>query len=159
MGTTGELLVGLALLVAVAGVIVPLLPGTLLAGAAIWVWALMERTGLAWTVVGIVTVILISSQVVKYLVPGRRMSREGVPTSTLLAGALLGVLGFFVVPLVGLPLGFVLGIYAAQRLGHDHPEAWRSTKAALRAVGLSILIELAAVLCAAALWLGAVLFT
>ena len=158
MGTTGELVVGLALLVALVGVIVPLLPGTLLAGGAIWVWALTERTGLAWTVAGIVTVILVASQVVKYLVPGRRMSREGVPTSALLAGGLAGVVGFFVLPIIGLPLGFVLGIYAAQRLGHDHPEAWRSTKAALRAVGLSILIELAAVLSAAALWLGVVLF-
>jgi uncharacterized protein YqgC (DUF456 family) len=158
VGTTGELLVGLALIVALVGVIVPLLPGTLLAGGAIWVWALAERTGLAWTVAGIVTVILVASQVVKYLVPGRRMSREGVPTSALLAGGLAGVVGFFVLPIIGLPLGFVLGIYAAQRLGHDHPEAWRSTKAALRAVGLSILIELAAVLSAAALWLGVVLF-
>ena len=34
-----------------------------------------------------------------------------------------------------------------------------TTRSALRAVGVSILIELAAVLCAAALWLGAVLFT
>jgi uncharacterized protein YqgC (DUF456 family) len=158
VGTTGELLVGLALIVALVGVIVPLLPGTLLAGGAIWVWALAERTGLAWTVAGIVTVILVASQVVKYLVPGRRMSREGVPTSALLAGGLAGVVGFFVLPIIGLPLGFVLGIYAAQRLGHDHPEAWRSTKAALKAVGLSILIELAAVLSAAALWLGVVLF-
>jgi hypothetical protein len=158
VGTTGELLVGLALIVALVGVIVPLLPGTLLAGGAIWVWALAERTGLAWTVAGIVTVILVASQVVKYLVPGRRMSREGVPTSALLAGGLAGVVAFFVLPIIGLPLGFVLGIYAAQRLGQDHPEAWRSTKAALRAVGLSILIELAAVLSAAALWLGVVLF-
>lgn len=159
MGTAGELLVGLALLVALVGVILPLLPGTLLAAAAIWGWALVERTGLAWTVAGIVTVILVASQVIKYLIPGRRMSREGIPTSTLLAGGLLGVVGFFAVPLVGLPLGFVLGIYAAQRIERDHAEAWRSTKAALRAVGLSILIELAAVLCSAALWLGVVVFT
>jgi uncharacterized protein YqgC (DUF456 family) len=156
VGTTGELLVGLALLVAVAGVVVPLLPGPLLAGAAIWVWALVERTGLAWTVVAAVTAILVASQVVKYLVPGRRMTREGVPVRTMLAGGVLGVVGFFVVPIVGLPLGFVLGVYAAQRLDHEHPEAWRSTRAALRAVGLSILIELAAVLGSAAIWLGAV---
>lgn len=157
MGSTGEALVGLALLVAVAGVVVPLLPGTLLAGVAIWIWALAERTALGWTVAAVVTAILAGAQVVKYLLPGRRMTREGVPARTLLAGAVLGVVGFFVVPIVGLAIGFVLGIYAAQRIGHDHPEAWRSTKAALRAVGLSILIELAAVLCSAAVWLAAVL--
>lgn len=157
MGSTGEALVGLALLVAVAGVVVPLLPGTLLAGVAIWIWALEERTALGWTVAAVVTAILAGAQVVKYLLPGRRMTREGVPARTLLAGAVLGMVGFFVVPIVGLAIGFVLGIYAAQRIGHDHPEAWRSTKAALRAVGLSILIELAAVLGSAAVWLGAVL--
>jgi hypothetical protein len=87
------------------------------------------------------------------------MNREGVPGRTLLAGGLLGVVGFFVVPVIGLPLGFVLGIYAVQRLEHQHPEAWRSTKAALCAVGLSILIEMAAVLLSGAVWLGAVVLT
>lgn len=156
MGTAGELGVALALLVAVVGVVIPLLPGPLLAGAAIWVWALVERTGLAWTVAGVVTAVLVTSQVVKYLVPGRRMTQDGVPARTLLAGAALGLVGFFVVPLVGLPIGFVLGVYAAQRLRHDRSEAWRSTKTALRAVGLSILIELAAVLGSASIWLAAV---
>lgn len=156
MGPAGELLVGLALLVAAIGVVVPLLPGTLLAGGAVWIWALMERTGLAFTVAAVVTAILVMSQVVKYLLPGRRMTRAGIPARTLLAGAALGVVGFFVVPIVGLPIGFVTGIYAAQRVGHDHCEAWRSTKEALRAVGLSILIELAAVLASAGVWLGAV---
>jgi hypothetical protein len=159
VNATGELLVGLALVVAVVGVVVPLLPGTLLAGAAIWIWALAERTGVAWTVAAVVTSLLVASQVAKYLIPGRRMNREGVPGRTLLAGGLLGVVGFFVVPVIGLPLGFVLGIYAVQRLEHQHPEAWRSTKAALRAVGLSILIEMAAVLLSGAVWLGAVVLT
>lgn len=158
MDTTGELVVGLALLVAVIGVVVPLLPGALLAGAAIWIWALVERTGLGWTVAAVVTVILVGSQVVKYLVPGRRLTQEGIPARTLLAGAALGLIGFFVVPVVGLPIGFVLGVYAAQRVRNDRAEAWRSTKAALRAVGLSILIELAAVLGSAGIWLVAVLF-
>ena len=159
MGTAGELLIGLALLVALVGVVVPLLPGPLLAGGAVWVWALSERTGLAWTVAVVVTLVLVASQVVKYLVPGRRMNRDGIPTTTMLTGGLVGVVGFFVVPLIGLPLGFVLGIYAAQRRKRDHREAWRSTQSALRAVGLSILIELAAVLVSSTLWLGAVLLT
>jgi uncharacterized protein YqgC (DUF456 family) len=156
VGTAGELVVGLVLLAAVVGVVIPLLPGPLLAGAAIWVWALVERTGLAWTVAAVVTAVLLGSQVVKYLVPGRRMTSAGVPARTLLAGAALGLVGFFVVPVVGLPLGFVLGVYAAQRMRHDSSQAWRSTKAALRAVGLSILIELAAVLGSAGIWLAAV---
>jgi hypothetical protein len=94
--------------------------------------------------------------VVKYALPGRGLRTAGVPNRTLVVGGVLGVVGFFVVPVVGLVVGFVLGVYVAelQRLGST--AAWPSTKAALKAVGLSILIELAAGLAATALWLTAV---
>jgi hypothetical protein len=66
--------------------------------------------------------------------------------------------GFFVIPVVGLPLGFVLGVYLAERLRQPgHRFAWRSTGEAIKAVGLSILIELGAGLFIAGLWLAAVL--
>lgn len=157
MGPSGEILVGLALLAAVAGVVVPILPGPLLAGAAIWVWALAEREPLGWAVAGTATAILIASQAVKYVVPGRRMARAGVTSSSLLAGAALGFVGFFVVPVVGLFLGFVAGVYLAERRRLPHDRAWASTVAALRAVGVSMLIEALAVLLSSAVWLGAVI--
>ncbi len=77
-----------------------------------------------------------------------------------MVGALLGIVGFFVVPVVGLVLGFVLGVYGAevQRLG-SHRSAWASTKVALRAVGLSLAIEMFGALIAAGAWLAAVLAT
>jgi ABC-type Fe3+ transport system permease subunit len=95
--------------------------------------------------------------IVKYAVPGRGLKTAGVPSRTLVAGGLLGIVGFFVIPVVGLVVGFVLGVYLAelQRVGLD--AAWSSTRAALQAAGLSLLIELAAGLLAAAAWLvGAV---
>jgi len=54
-------------------------------------------------------------------------------------------------------LGFVLGVYLAERfrLGADHG-AWASTRHAVRAVGLSILIELSAATLAAGIWVLAV---
>ena len=90
----------------------------------------------------------------KYAVPGRNLQRQGVPNRTLVAGAVLGVVGFFVVPVIGLPLGFVTGIYLVelQRLGRER--AWPATKAALRAVGLAILIELTAAVLAAAVFVA-----
>nr|WP_284290737.1 DUF456 family protein [Angustibacter aerolatus] len=51
---------------------------------------------------------------VKYVLPGRRLKDAGVPWWTTLAGVALGVVGFFVVPVVGLLLGFVLGVYLAE---------------------------------------------
>ena len=46
--------------------------------------------------------------------------------------AVLLIAGFFVVPVVGLFVGFVLGVYVAERQRVGGEQAWPSTKAALR---------------------------
>jgi uncharacterized protein YqgC (DUF456 family) len=149
---TTELLVGLAVLVGLVGIVVPILPGTLLVLGAVLVWALEDGSGLAWSVFALATILLAAGQVVKYAVPGRRLKANGVPNRTLLLGTVLGAVGFFVVPVVGLFIGFVLGVYLAevQRVGRD--AAWPSTKHALNAVVHSVLIELVAGVLAAATW-------
>ena len=150
-GTT--VLVGLAVAVGLVGIVVPGLPGSALVAGAILAWAVVVGTASGWVVFGVAAGFIVVGTVVKYAVPGRRMRRDGIVVSTLLAGALLGVVGFFVIPVVGLVLGFVLGIYLAEwrRLGR-HDRAWPSTVAALKAVGLSLLIELLAALAAALTW-------
>jgi len=154
-----ELLVAVAIAVGIAGVIVPVLPGTVLVLGAILVWALEIGTGTAWVVFALATTFLVLGTVVKYLVPGRRLKSSGVPNRTLLAGALLAFIGFFVVPVVGMLIGFVLGVYAAERARVGAAGAWPSTKEALRAVGVSILIELVAAFLAAATWVVGVVLT
>ena len=147
-----EILVALAIVVGIAGIIVPVLPGTILVLGAILVWAIDVGTTTAWTVLTVSAVLLVGGSVVKYLVPGRRLKASGVPTRTLLAGALLAFVGFFVIPVIGMFIGFVLGIYVAERVRVGGALAWPSTKGALSAVGVSILIELAAAFLAAAAW-------
>jgi uncharacterized protein len=157
--TGTDLLVGLVILVGVVGVVVPLLPGTLLVAAAVVVWALEERTTTAWVCTGIALALLGVGLIVKYAVPGRRLKDSGVPTTTLLLGAVLAIVGFFVVPVVGAFLGFVLGVYLAEVLRLGVRRAWPATRAALTAVGLSVLIELVAALLAAAVWLAGAVTT
>ncbi|HET6562065.1 MAG TPA: DUF456 domain-containing protein [Marmoricola sp.] len=154
--TTPDLLAGLAIVVGLVGIVVPFLPGTLLVAAAVLGWAVAVGEPLGWSLAAAALVVLALGTVVKYAVPGRSLKVAGVPNRTLLLGAALGVIGFFVIPVVGLVVGFVAGIYLseAQRLGRE--AAWPATKVALRAVGLSILIEVAAALVATALWLTAV---
>ncbi|WKN50183.1 DUF456 domain-containing protein [Nocardioides sp. Arc9.136] len=154
-----EVLVAIAIAVGVAGVVVPVLPGTLLVLAAVLVWTLEVGGTTAWTVFAVVTVLLALGTVVKYAVPGRRLKDAGIPTSTLWAGGALGVVGFFVVPVVGLLVGFVLGVYLAEHRRVGGTAAWPSTRHALRAAGLSILIELAAALTASAAWVVGVVLT
>ena len=157
--TLTEILVAVAIAVGVAGIIVPVLPGTVLVLGAILVWALEVGTTTAWLVLAVATTFLVLGTVVKYLLPGRRLKSSGVPNRTLVAGGLLAFVGFFAIPVVGMFIGFVLGVYAAERVRVGAAGAWPSTRAALRAVGVSILIELVAVFLAVVTWVVGVVLT
>ena len=154
-----EVLVALAIAIGVVGVVVPLLPGSLLVLGAILVWTISVGGRTAWTVFVVAAVVIGLGVIVKYAVPGRRLKEVGIPGSTMALGAVLGVVGFFVIPVVGLPVGFVLGVYLAElrRVGLDR--AGPATVSALRAVGLSMLIEFTASLLAAAVWVTGVVLT
>jgi len=155
---TGLVLVGVAILVGLLGVLLPVVPGLLLCWGAVLVWALVERTAAAWTVLVASSLLVAVSQVVKYLVPGRRLRSAGVPWGSLAAGGVVAVVGFFVVPVVGAVVGFIGGVYGAERLRlKTHAAAWPSTVRALEAVGLSVLIELVAGLLIGTAWLATVL--
>jgi len=158
MSDLGLVVVALAIATGIVGVVVPVLPGALLAWAAIAVWALAVGSSTAWAVLAFATLAVGGAQLVKLLVPGRRLRAAGVPRQSIVAGVLLAGIGFFLIPVVGFFIGFPLGVYLEERrrLEH-HASAWRSTREALRAMGLSIVIELTATVLAASAWLGAVL--
>ena len=149
------LLAGLLIAVGLVGVVVPALPGLLLVVAGIGLWAVPRGDAVGWTVLGVAVAVVAVGTIAKYLLPGARMRAAGVPGRTLVAGGVLGVVGFFVVPVVGLVLGFVAGVYLVELSRLGRAGAWPSTRTALAAVGWSILIELAAGLLATAVWVGA----
>lgn len=160
MSTGGIVLVGLAVAVGLVGVIVPLLPGALLVFAAIAVWAVVEHSLVSWVVLGVVTAVLGATLLVKYLWPARRMRAGEVGRWTLAAGAVLGIIGFFVVPVIGLLLGFVLGVYLAELVARrDQRRAWAATVLAIKAAVLSVGVELAGGLVATAVWVFGLLLT
>ena len=154
-----EVLVALVIAVGLVGILLPVLPGSVLVLGALLVWAWQVGGATAWTVFAVAAVILAVGTVVKYLVPNRRLKDAGIPASTQWIGAGLGIVGFFVVPVVGLFIGFVLGVYLAEYRRVGSSAAWPSTKHALSAVGLSILIELAAALLATFVWIAGVVAT
>lgn len=158
-GTLVNIISGLVILTGVVGVLMPVLPGLALTWVGTLVWALLaDAPGGSRALVAILaTVIFGVGIVIKFLWPGKKL-RNTVPTSALLAGGVLGVVGFFVVPIVGLVLGFVLGVWLVElnRLGME--KAWPSTRRAIAAVGLSLLVELAAALLIAVVWLFGLAF-
>lgn len=147
--TLVDLLAALAIAVGLAGIIVPVLPGSLLILGALLGWAVYVGETAGWVVFAVATTFLVLGTIVKYAVPGKRLKSVGVPNSTLLVGGLVGVVGFFVIPIVGFVVGFVGGVYAAELRRVGQRAARGTTVAALKAVGVSILIELTAALLAA----------
>jgi uncharacterized protein YqgC (DUF456 family) len=159
-GTTVNLIAGVALLAGILGVVIPVLPGLLLCWLAVLLWAILgDADSGRWVVLALATVVAIGGTVVKYLWPGKRLKSTGVPTSSLLIAGVVGIVGFFVVPVAGLVLGFVLGLWVAERLRLGPGQAWPSTKQALGAVGLSLMVELAAALGVAVIWVFGLLAT
>ncbi len=154
-----DAVVGLVVAAGLVGILLPVLPGSALVLAAVLTWAVHTGGTLAWMVLAVVTTLLAVGGVVKYVVPRRRLADLGIPGSTQWSGAALALVGFFVVPVIGLFLGFILGVYLAEHRRVGSRLAWPSTTAALRAVGLSVLIELVAGLLAAGVWVAGVVVT
>jgi uncharacterized protein YqgC (DUF456 family) len=154
-----EVLVGLAIAIGLVGVVVPVVPGALLVWAAIMVWGIAVGTATSWAVVAVASAAIAGGQVVKYTIPGKQLKTQGVPNRSLVIAGLVAIVGFFVIPVVGLFIGFVVGAYASELQRVGPRLAWPSTKAVLRAVGVSMLLELASVLLATTAWITGVIAT
>jgi uncharacterized protein YqgC (DUF456 family) len=156
----GEALVALVCVVGIVGTVVPVLPGDWLVALAVTAWAVVERTPLSWGVAVVAVAIVAAGHVLTFLVPGRRLRRAGIPTWVLLLGGTVGIVGFFLVPVVGLPLGFVLGVYVAEWLRlRQHASAWTSTVEAMKGTGLAVLISFGTAVLATAVWAAAAITT
>ncbi|WKU04689.1 DUF456 domain-containing protein [Micromonospora sp. HUAS LYJ1] len=160
-GTAVSVIAAIAIVAGLAGVVVPGLPALPLCWGGVLLWAVFGGAGPGrWAVLAAATVVAAGGVVIKYAWPGRNLKRTGVPTSSLLVGGLLGLVGFFVIPVIGLVIGFVGGVWGAERLRLGSNQlAWPATVQALKAAGLSMLVEFLAGLVIAALWVAGLLFT
>lgn len=151
-----DLAIGVVIVAGLVGAIIQIIPGLILVGAAVLVWGIVTGGALGWGVAGFAVFAVAVGMVLKYMSAGTYLARHGVPNRSIVVGACAGIVGFFVIPLIGLFVGFVAGVYLAelQRLS-DPARAWPATIAALKATGLSILVELVICLLMAVVWVGA----
>ncbi|MFK5633898.1 MULTISPECIES: DUF456 domain-containing protein [unclassified Ornithinimicrobium] len=154
-----EVVVALLMVVGVLGIVLPVLPGLLIIVGGVLLWALDERSTLGWGMLAVAVVVWLAGTALQWLVPGKRMKAAGVRTSTLLVGVAVAIVMAFVIPVVGLFVGFPLGIFLVSLARtRDRGEAWTATKHALRAVGTNILIELATAFTIIAAWAVTIIF-
>ena len=140
--TTG--VAALLLLVGVLGTIIPILPGSLLTIGTLLVWAWVLGSTASWTA-GVVGIVLaVAGLSASAVLTGRKMRRERIPRGPVLAGVAVGVVGMFIVPVVGLFLGFALGLLLAEYARRkDLGAAWRSSVEAMKSMGFGMLLEFA----------------
>ncbi|MFJ6364663.1 DUF456 domain-containing protein [Streptomyces globisporus] len=151
--------VGLVMLLGLAGVLLPGVPGQAIVWAAVLWWALTDMTPAAWGVLIGATGLMLLNQALKPLLPPRRPGESGAPRRTLMIGGVAGIAGFFALPVVGGVLGYVGAIFGAERLRlGSRGAAWTSVRSVMRATGYPVLVELFCCLLVAGAWLGAVLW-
>ena len=149
-----DVLVGLAMLVGLVGVLIPLLPGLPLILVAAFVWVVADGADAGqWVVFGLMAAIIVAATVASSVIPARRAAAAGAPWWVLGAGAAGVVIGFFAIPVVGALIGGPIGIYVGELLRlRDGRAAWETTLATLRGIGLGIAIQMVAGVAAIAIW-------
>ncbi|ATG50958.1 hypothetical protein CFK38_04990 [Brachybacterium vulturis] len=135
-------LVGIAYVVGLTGIVVPVLPGTITIVIAAFVWAIVIGGWAGWVTFAIALVLGAIGMTTSYVLTGRRLHAAEVPMWPIYVAIASGIVGIFVIPFLGLPLGFLLGLYIAEAVRQkDFRRGLTSAWVAMKALGLGILIE------------------
>ncbi|WP_018775421.1 DUF456 domain-containing protein [Arthrobacter sp. 131MFCol6.1] len=148
------LLCGLAIVVGVAGTIIPVLPGSILIGASLLAWALWGGAGATgWVVFGIGMMFVLAGMAASAVLTGRKLKEHSIPSRSVVVGLVLGVAGMFVIPVVGLFVGFAAGLLLSElQRTRVFGTAVASSWAALKATGLGMIVEFGLACLAASTW-------
>jgi uncharacterized protein len=147
-------LVAVMMAVGAVGTVVPLVPGLGLVWAAGLLYGLERGFAggdVAWFVV--MTALAVGGTVAGWVVPHRRARGSGAGRGSVWLGVTGAVVGFFVVPVVGLALGGVAGIYLGEHLRtRDAAQAWLATRATLVGFGVAALVQFGMALAMISVW-------
>jgi uncharacterized protein YqgC (DUF456 family) len=152
--TAGVVAIALVMAAGLVGTILPAVPGLPL----IWIGALgygmIEDFGTEGVAaMTVITLFLVAGVASKYVLAHRRARDSGAPRRSIIAGGMLGFVGFFVIPVVGFFIGAALGVLLAERRrAGDWSAAWISTKGVITAFGIGVLLEMAAGVAMIAAW-------
>lgn len=146
MSGPGLALVAIAMAIGLIGTIVPVLPGLLL----IWGAGLVYGVIAGFDTIGVVlfaimTMLLAVGMAMSYVLPKRAGERSGASKTSVRLGIVGAVVGFFVIPVIGMPIGGALGVLVGeyQRL-QSWSAAWAATRSVLGGFGLAVLAEFTA---------------
>lgn len=130
-----EIFTLLALIVGWLGLIVPIFPGLTIMWLGTLVYTLVENaagsmTGWKWFLFGVITLLMITGNIVDNIIIARKMRDKYVPWSSIIFAFVVGIVAsIFFTPLIGL-VAAPVGLYLAEnRRLKNNEAAIESTKA------------------------------
>jgi uncharacterized protein YqgC (DUF456 family) len=146
--------VAVVMVIGIAGTVLPILPGLWVIWVAAVAYGILAglSTG-GWIALVVITVLAVVGTASAFYLPQRTAASAGVPWWGQLIALGFAVAGFFVVPVVGAPLGFVVGILVATIVKERHiPGALGATWATLKSMLLASGVQFAIGLTMMAVW-------
>lgn len=144
-------LIAVIMVIGVAGTILPILPGLWLIWAAAIGFGVFAGFGVVgWISMTIITALAVAGTAASFYLPQRSAASVGVPWWGQVIALMCAVVGFFLIPVVGAPVGFVVGILVVTLLRERHFQGalaatWVTLKSMLMASGLQFTAGLAMV--------------
>ena len=144
------------MLVGLAGTLVPVLPGILLMWAAAIAYGFaVGFSGVGIAVIVIATLLSVMAVALGVILPKQAASDSGVSGKSQFAAAVGAIVGFFVIPVVGIIVGAIVGIGLSE---YYEKRDWQQTKASTIAVakgfGLSTAVQFAVGVTILMIWLA-----
>lgn len=161
MSGFGELLIGLAMAIGLVGILIPVAPGIALVWLAGLTWTLLDGGGITrWSLCVAMTALAIIAMVTHVRLPAKAATGTDAPRGTFWLAAGFAVVGFFVIPVVGVLAGFCGGVLLSHLIAtNDIHKAFDAMWATLRAFGKSVLIEGACGVGISLLWIVGLILT
>jgi uncharacterized protein len=151
-------LAGALLVVAAVGVLYPVLPGSPIAIATLLAWALVVGGWAAWVSAVIGSLLCAVGWSASYALTGRRLKQLEVPWWPVAIAAVGGIIGMIFIPVVGIFVGFAVGLLAAEAVRHqDLRRAAHYSLETLKAMGKGVIAEFLLLCAAVAVWSAGVL--
>jgi uncharacterized protein YqgC (DUF456 family) len=146
-------LAGILLAVAAVGTIYPVLPGSLIAIVTLLLWAWAMGSWQAWVAAAVGSLVCVVGWSASAVLTGRKLKQLEVPRWSILVAIVGGVIGMFLIPVIGLFVGFGVALLVSEWVRHgDLGKAFHYSVQTLKTAGTGVLIEFTLVCVAAAVW-------
>ena len=144
---------GLLLAVAAIGAVYPGLPGSGLAIVTLLAWAWIMGSSAAWTAAVIGALLAGIGWSASAVLTERKLRQHQIPKRSIAVATASAVVGMFLIPVVGVFVGFGCGLLVSEYVRRrDFRASLTANAAALKAAGVGVLVEFFMLCLAGSVW-------